>query len=147
MKTSRAGIDFIADHEGEVLEVYADPVGLPTLGVGHLLTSDEKRAMPIGTKITKEQSRAYLAKDLAQMESAVNESVKVPITQNQFDALVSLAFNIGAGGFKRSSVLRNLNNRKFTAAADAFLLWNKAGGKVLKGLTRRRREERELFLK
>jgi lysozyme len=140
------GIKFIAGHEGEILRVYADPVGLLTLGVGHLLTAAEKKAMPLGTKITQKQSREYLAKDLQRFERAINAAVAVPITQNQFDALVSFAFNVGESAFKRSSVLRNLNNRKFAAAADSLLAWNKAGGRVLKGLTRRRKEERELFL-
>jgi lysozyme len=144
--TSQKGIDFIAGHEGEILRVYKDPIGLATLGVGHLLTESEKRDMPVGTKITRKQSREYLAKDLKKMERAVNAAVKVPITQNQFDALVSFTFNVGVGGLKRSSVLRQLNNRKFDAAADALLLWNRAGGRVLKGLTRRRKEERAMFL-
>lgn len=107
--------------------------------------------MPVGTKITKAQSRAYLRKDLARFERCVNDAVTVPINQNQFDALVSLAFNIGEANFEKSSVLRLLNQKNYTGAADAFLRWNKAKKKgvltVLPGLTRRRKEERALFLK
>lgn len=143
---SEDGIKLLIEFEGEVLSVYKDPVGLPTLGVGHLVKPDEKANYPVGKKITKEESRKFLRNDLKKFEACVNNAVTVPITQNQFDALVSLAFNIGEGGFKRSSVLRNLNNRKFDAAADAFLAWNKAGGKVLPGLTRRRNAERSIFL-
>lgn len=145
-KVSDEGIELLVEFEGEILKVYKDPIGLPTLGVGHLVTKDEKKDWPVGKKITKAQSRAFLRQDLARFESAVNNTVTVPITQNQFDALVSLAFNIGESAFKRSSVLRNLNNRKFQAAADSFLAWNKAGGKTLHGLTRRRNTERSVFL-
>lgn len=150
-KVSSAGIEEIVKHEGEILEVYEDPVGLPTLGVGHLLTPSELRAMPVGTKITKAQSREYLRKDLARFERCVTDAVRVSINQNQFDALVSLAFNIGEANFEKSSVLRLLNRRNYLDAANAFRLWNKArkNGElvVLKGLTRRRESERALFLK
>lgn len=146
LTTSDNGIKLIKDFEGEILKVYADPVGLLTLGVGHLLTPAEKRSFKLGQKITRAESTKFLREDLADAETAVNSSVHVPITQNQFDALVSLTFNIGTAGFKRSSVLRNLNSGKLIHAADAFLLWNKAGGRVISGLTSRRRAERDLFL-
>jgi len=145
-KVSSDGINLLVEFEGEVLKVYKDPIGLPTLGVGHLVTPNEKKDYPVGKKITRAESRQFLRRDLARFEDCVNSSVKVPITQNQFDALVSLAFNIGEGAFKRSSVLRNLNARKFDAAADSFRAWNKAGGKTLPGLTRRRATERSVFL-
>lgn len=132
--------------EGEILKVYKDPIGLPTLGVGHLVTPAEKKDYPVGKKITRAESREFLRNDLRRFEDAVNNLVKVPITQNQFDALTSFAFNVGEGNLKRSSVLRNLNNRKFDAAANSFLAWNRAGGKVLDGLTRRRHTERSVFL-
>jgi lysozyme len=144
--TGDKGLKIIVEFEGEILKVYNDGFGYPTAGVGHLLTPAEKRSIPIGTKITREQSRAWLAQDLKEAEDAVNSSIKVPITQNQFDAMVSLAFNIGVAGYKRSSVVRNLNNRKFAAAADSILAWNKVKGKEVRGLTRRRKAERELFL-
>lgn len=144
--TSDNGVRFITRFEGEILHVYDDGFGYPTAGVGHLLTAAEKKQYPIGTKITKEQSRAWLKQDLRKAEEAVRNGVTVPITQNQFDALVSFTFNVGIGGFNRSSVRSNLNNRHFTAAADSLLKWNKAGGKTVKGLTRRREAERELFL-
>lgn len=150
MKVSPNGIKFIAEHEGEILEVYKDPVGLPTLGVGHLLSKAELAAMPVGTKITRQQSREYLAKDLARFERAIESAITVPVNQNQFDALVSFAFNIGESAFRRSSTLRKLNAKDYVGAADAMLAWNKAtkNGKrvVLTGLTRRRKEERALFL-
>lgn len=150
-KVSSDGLEEIIAHEGEILEVYADPVGLPTLGVGHLLTPSERRTMPVGTKITRAESRAYLRKDLAKFERCINDAVKVPINQNQFDALVSLAFNIGEANFEKSTVLRLLNKSNYIDAAEAFLRWNKARKNgvltVLPGLTTRRKRERALFLK
>lgn len=143
---SDKGLEQIIKHEGEILKVYLDPVGLPTVGVGHLLLPSEKKIFPVGTRITKEVSRHFLRKDIARFEKAVNAAVNVPINQNQFDALVSLSFNIGEGAFKRSTVLKKLNNGDVAGAADAFLAWNKAGGRVLPGLVTRRKAERKLFL-
>jgi lysozyme len=144
--TGQRGLDLIVEFEGEILKVYNDGFGYPTAGVGHLLSPAEKRAMPIGTKITRQQSRDWLKQDLEEAESAVNSTITVPITQNQFDAMTSLAFNIGTTGFKRSTLARKLNARHFAEAADAFLSWNKSRGKVVAGLARRRKAERALFL-
>ena len=79
-------------------------------------------------------------------EARVNKSILLPMTQNQFDAMVLLCYNIGESSFARSSVVRNFNAGNLQKAADSFLLWNKAGGKVSKGLTNRRQKERNLFL-
>lgn len=156
LRVSKHGREFITAHEGEILKVYLDPVGLPTMGVGHLLTDEEKAKYPVGSVITRGVSQEFLERDLRRFENAVNTLVKVPINQNQFDALVSFAFNVGEGernpktgkynGFRGSSVLRHLNNGDYEKAANAFLSWNKSKGKVLPGLTRRRNEERALFL-
>ena len=156
LRVSKHGREFITAHEGEILKVYLDPVGLPTMGVGHLLTDEEKAKYPVGSVITRGVSQEFLERDLRRFENAVNTLVKVPINQNQFEALVSFAFNVGEGernpktgkynGFRGSSVLRHLNNGDYEKAANAFLAWNKSKGKVLPGLTRRRKEERELFL-
>lgn len=146
LRVSKHGREFITAHEGEILKVYLDPVGLPTMGVGHLLTDEEKAKYPVGSVITRGVSQEFLERDLRRFENAVNTLVKVPINQNQFDALVSFAFNVGEANFKRSSVLRHLNAGLYAKAADAFLAWNKSKGKVLPGLTRRRKEERDLFL-
>lgn len=146
MRVSKHGREFITAHEGEILRVYLDPVGLPTMGVGHLLTDEEKAKYPVGSVITRGVSQEFLERDLRRFENAVSALVKVPLNQNQFDALVSFAFNVGEANFKRSSVLRHLNAGLYAKAADAFLAWNKSKGKVLPGLTRRRKEERALFL-
>ncbi|MFK7073950.1 lysozyme, partial [Acinetobacter baumannii] len=100
-----------------------------------------------GDTCTAEQAKTYFKHDLAKFEKTVNESVTVPLNQNQFDALVSLTYNIGSGAFNNSTLLKKLNKRDYQGAADQFLVWNKAGGKVMKGLVRRREAERALFLK
>jgi lysozyme len=140
------GIDLIVSFEKEVLHVYDDGFSYPTVGVGHLLTADEKLAMPLGTRITKEQSREFFKNDLKKYIDAVNKAVTAQITQNQFDALVSLCFNIGIGAFNKSTLVKKLNSGNYAGAADGFLVWNKVKGDPVKGLTRRRTAERALFL-
>ena len=149
MRTSSAGRAAIARREGNVLTAYLDSVGVWTIGVGHTSVAGPPRVTK-GLKITAAQSDEILQRDLASVEASVSAMVKVPLNQNEFDALVSLVFNIGAGGFKGSSVLRNLNAGNRRGAADSMLAWNKGtiGGKkvVLKGLANRRAEERAQFL-
>jgi lysozyme len=149
MQTSPAGRAAIARREGNVLKAYLDSVGVLTIGVGHTSAAGAPKVTK-GMTITATQSDDILARDLAGVEAAVASLVKVPLNQNEFDALVSLVFNIGAGGFKSSSVLRNLNAGNRAGAADAMLAWNKGtiGGKkvALSGLTSRRKDERAQFL-
>ena len=146
MHTSINGQDIIKNHEALRLTVYPDQRGLPTIGYGHLLKPGE--SFPNG--INEEQAGALLVGDLATAENAVNAGVKVSITQNQFDALVSLAFNIGAGAFRSSTVLRKLNAGDVAGSAAAFALWNKVsqGGQLVvsAGLMNRRTDEANLFL-
>jgi lysozyme len=150
MQTSPAGRAAIARREGNVLKAYLDSVGELTIGVGHTSAAGSPKVVK-GQTITAAESDAILARDLASVEASVSSLVKVPLNQNEFDALVSLVFNIGAGGFKGSSVLRNLNAGNRAGAADAMLAWNKGivkGKKVaLPGLTNRRQEERMQFLR
>lgn len=124
MRTSKEGLRLITQREGKILHVYRDSKGLPTAGVGHLLLPDEKKAMPVGTKITQQQCDEWLAADLKECEDAVN-GLGVKLTQNEFDALVSLTLNIGVGGFNRSTVARRLKAGDHKAAAEAILLWDK----------------------
>lgn len=140
MKTSPTGISFIEAWEGCKLTAYQDIVGIWTIGVGH--TGPE---VVRGKRITQAEADAILAADLVRFERAINAEVKVPLTQNQFDALVSLAFNIGVGAFSKSTLLRKLNAHDFVGAAKAFLSWNRAGGKVSNGLTKRREAEMNVF--
>lgn len=133
----------IARLEGEVLHAYRDQAGVLTIGVGHVVKKGE--SFP-GT-ITKEESRELLRKDVKIAEDAVNNSVKVSLTQDQFDALVSFTFNVGGGALKKSTLLRLLNAGDYQGAADQFPKWRVAGGKVLQGLVNRRQAERQTFLK
>lgn len=141
MITSSKGQDFIVREEGEKLRAYLDAVGIWTIGVGHTGWVDAK---PVGRGmvITKEKSRQILQVDLKRFENAVNECVRVPLAQHQFDALVSLAFNIGEGAFRRSTLVKLLNCRN-PVASEQFLVWKYAGGRPI--LLNRRKREKALF--
>ena len=149
MTTSAAGRAKITEREGNKLVAYLDSVGVWTIGVGHTAAAGEPVPKK-GMKITAALSDAILGRDLATFETAVNRAVKVALTQNQFDALVSLAFNIGGGAFAKSTLVKHLNRGDIDSAADAFRLWNKGtvAGKrvVIAGLTKRREQERAQFL-
>lgn len=134
------GLDLIKDFEGLRLNSYRDAVGVWTIGYGHTRTAGP------GQRITNAQATALLREDVANFENAVTRAVRVPITENQFAALVSFAYNVGSGALNSSTLLRRLNAGDTLGAADEFLRWNRAGGRVLAGLTRRRVAERELFL-
>lgn len=144
-KTATKGIELIKEFEGCRLTAYKCPAGVWTIGYGHTGMVDGK-AIASGMTITAAKATELLRKDLATFEAAVNSYVTAPITQNMFDALVSFAFNCGAGALKGSTLLKKLNAKDYNGAAAEFARWNKAGGKVLAGLTRRRRMESILFL-
>ncbi|WP_288061363.1 lysozyme [Rodentibacter caecimuris] len=144
MEISERGINFIVAEEGERSTAYQDVVGIWTIGVGHTGFVDGKPVAK-GMTITQEKSREILKADLARFEKAINASVNVPLKQNQFDALVSLAFNIGEGAFRRSTLLRKLNAGDYNGASQQFLVWKNAGGRVSQGLLNRRRREKALF--
>jgi len=140
MNTSQRGIELIKQHEGVRYQAYDDGVGVWTVGVGHT------KGVVKGDKIDDRQVDQFLREDLESAEYAVSRLVTVDLTQNQFDALVSLVFNIGSGAFSTSTLLKMLNKGNLPAAADQFGRWNMAGGKVLRGLVIRRAAERALFL-
>lgn len=148
MKTSPAGIKFLEANEGVLLVVYRDVSGIPTVGCGHVVRLSDY--LNVGDQITQAQCDAFLAADVARCESAINGAVTVPITQNQFDALVSLCFNTGVGGFLASTVLRDLNAGLIADEKRAFELWDKDvenGVKVVDAaLLARRDREIALFL-
>ena len=124
MKTSPAGRAAIAQREGNKLKAYRDTKGIWTIGVGHTAAAGAP-APKAGMTITAAQSDEILSRDLAGVEAAVNSAVKVPVSQNQFDAMVSLAFNIGNGGFKKSTIVKRLNAGDVAGAGAAFMMWNK----------------------
>lgn len=148
---SPAGLKLIQSFEGcekamkgtRRFKAYVDPVGVLTIGWGH--TNATGRAFSAESVWTQAECNAALREDMAKFESAVRSLSKIPLAQCQFDALVSFAYNCGAGNLKSSTLLRKVNRRDFAGAAREFAKWNKAGGRVLKGLTRRRAAEATLF--
>jgi lysozyme len=139
-----ATIKLIKEFEGERLTAYKDPIGLLTVGVGHLVKQGEP--YNLGQKITPEESEALLRKDLEIAEVAVRRHVKVLINENSYGALISFVFNLGEGALRKSTLLRKLNDGDFQGAAEEFKHWVNAGGRRLPGLVRRREAEKELFL-
>ncbi|HGM4636861.1 TPA: lysozyme [Serratia marcescens] len=143
MKISNNGIDFLKRQEGEKLSAYKDTRGIPTSGVGHTGLVDGK-PVAMGMTISKEKSSDLLRFDLQWTERAIN-SANVTLNQNQYDALCSLVFNIGASAFNGSTLLRKLKAGDYAGAADQFLAWKRAGNDPDILLPRRQRE-RALFL-
>jgi lysozyme len=141
MNASEAAYDLIKSFEGLFLRAYLCPAGVWTIGYGHTKNVKE------GDTCTPTQADFWLRKDVEEAIAAVNQLITVPLTQSQFDALVSFTFNVGTGALKASTMRRLLMLRNYAAAAMQFERWNKAKGKVLPGLTRRRKEEKDLFLK
>lgn len=158
MTISDSGLKFVMHHEGFKKNVYKDVALLPTIGVGHLLLPEENQrgAINIGgtfikPPLTDDQVMQLLRQDLVRFIKSVQEACKIELTQNQFDACVSLSFNIGVGGFKKSSVVKRINSDDFPNVPDAFMMWTKATingqRQVIKGLVNRRRAEVDLFTK
>ena len=144
-KTSKAGKDLIKEFEGFRATAYICPANVVTVGYG--TTRIQGKAIQLGTTITTDEADMFLEEDLKTFEDNINQKVTIEISQNQFDALVAFVYNVGAGNFNKSTLLKKVNASEFKKAADEFLKWNKAGGKILKGLTNRRTAERELFLR
>lgn len=138
-------VDAIKEHEGLRLKAYLDSVGIWTIGYG-----DTGPDVVKGLVITKENAEERLRKRLVEFEGYVDRYVKVALTQNQFDALVSLVYNIGPANFASSTLLKKLNDGDYQGAADQFLVWNKGrvDGKLVRieGLANRRAKERKQFL-
>lgn len=139
MNISDRGLRLIQQFEGLRLAAYDDGVGVQTIGYGHT-----KGVQP-GDRITREQAEAFLREDVAEAEEALR-MVTAPLTQNQRDALVSFVFNLGADRLKDSTLLKRLNAGDYKGAADEFMKWRMAAGKVMPGLVKRRAAERALFL-
>jgi len=143
MKTSVKGREFIKGFEALRLIAYPDPGtgGKPwTIGWGHT------KGVKQGDRITQDQAEQFFSDDLAVYELTVNSAIKRPMTQNQFDAMVSLAFNIGGSNFAQSTLVKEFNIGDAQGAADQFPRWKFSGGKVMPGLVKRRAAEREVFL-
>lgn len=145
-KISKDGLELIKYFEGLSLKPYLDAVNIPTIGFGNTYYPDGKKVTLQDKEITEEKAfeiLEYIAnKDFG---SNINKVAKVPLNQNQFDALVSFAYNIGNGNFNSSTLLRWLNQGNYKEASMQLLRWDKSKGIVLNGLTKRRKAEKELF--
>lgn len=141
MNVSEKGLNLIKNFEGCRLEAYKCPAGIWTIGYGHTGSTVHQ-----GLKITPKEADSLLKTDLIVHCNNVTKLVKVPLNQNQFDALVSLEYNIGYGNFSTSTLLRLLNSKDYNGAAEQFAVWRKGGGKILPGLVKRRQAEKVLFL-
>ena len=143
MAINAAALSLIKRFEGLKTTAYYCAAHVPSIGFGHTATV---KASDVGVKkITEAQAEKLLQDDLKRFEADVSRLVKVPINENQFGALVSFCYNIGTGAFAGSTLLKLLNAGRTKEAADQFARWNKAGGRILAGLTARRAAERLLF--
>ena len=146
MAVSPFGVDLICGFEGKRLTAYDDGVGVWTIGFGTTVYPNGIKVMK-GDTCTEAQAKTYMAHDLKKFEATVNKAVTVQLNQNQFDALVSLAYNIGTNAFSKSTLVKKLNSNDIRGAADQFDLWVNAGGERMQGLVNRRTVEKALFLK
>lgn len=142
MRISDAGVDLIKSFEGLKLEAYKCPAGIWTIGYGYT-----GPGVTSGLSIDEQEAESLLYDDLVKFEDGVNKlTCELDITQGMFDALVCFAYNVGLDALARSTLLKLLKQNKVLEASEQFKVWNKAGGKELAGLTRRRNAEAELFL-
>ena len=135
METSKTGLDLIKHFEGCELYAYKCPAGVWTIGYGHT------KGVEPGMQITEQDAEDMLKEELIEYESYINDLVTVGLNQNQFDAMVSWVYNLGAGNLKASTLLKVLNAGDYAGVPEQMLRWNKAGGTVLEGLTRPRQAE------
>lgn len=145
MKISAMGLELIKEFEGFSANAYLCPAKIPTIGYGNTFYSDGRK-VKLGEQISKTDALELLEKIVNKdFADKIFSAIKVPVAQNQFDAMVSLAYNIGTGSFLKSTLLKKVNAGDFIGASEEFLKWNKSGGKELLGLTRRRKREQDLF--
>lgn len=145
-EVNKAAIDLIKEFEGLRLLAYQDSVGVWTIGYGTTAAAGVGITPKAGMRITQGEAEEYLRRGVEKFAPQVHMALHRDPTANQFGAMTSLAYNVGPGAFKGSTLLRKFNAGDVAGAADEFLKWNKAGGRVLAGLTRRREAERALFL-
>jgi lysozyme len=154
MKMSENGLRLLAQWEGFRRAAYDDVAGYKTIGVGHLLTAEEmasgilkinRESVKWRDCLTDDEVLVLLAQDITPREDVINDCVAVSLEQCQFDALVSFVFNIGDGAFKKSTLLRLINQETFSLVPEQFMRWNKAGGRIVAGLNNRRMNEVKLW--
>lgn len=142
-KINTEGLQLIKNFEGFRGYRYKDAVGIWTIGYGHVIHSGETFKEPI----SEQEGNNLLLSNIVTYENGVKESVNVSLNSNQFSALVSFVYNLGVTSLQESTLLKLLNQGKYSEAAEQFLRWDRAGGEVLVGLERRREKEKELFMK
>jgi lysozyme len=154
MQVGQQGKNLFKEWEGLVMHEYLDSGGAPTIGIGHLLTRSERtsgkiiiggQALDYRNGLTEQQCWDLVDQDLDSVEATVNEAVTVPLNQNQFDALVSFAFNVGNGAFRGSTLLKQLNQGQYEQVPTQLSRWNKDNGHVVQGLINRREKEITLW--
>jgi len=132
------GLEFIKGFEGFSAKMYLDLVGIPTIGYGHT-------KQPLPDSVTEEEAEELLRQDVEAAERAVLRLIKVPLSDGQFDALVSFTYNLGGGALQRSTLRQKVNRGEHEDAAGEFLKWTRAGGRTIKGLVRRRQAESIMY--
>lgn len=154
MQMSKKGLDLLAQWEGIELKMYKDVAGLPTIGIGHLLTQDELSSGKIFIQdkvaryadgLTKQQVIQLLSQDVENVEQFVTDQVQVDLKPHQFDTLVSFAFNVGNGAFKNSTLLKVLNKGLHDEVPNQLARWVYSGGRKIQGLINRRNNEINLW--
>ena len=146
MRISPRGLSLLKQFEGCILVPYKDSAGLWTIGYGHLIADGRTLPDSAKYKISQKQADLLLKYDVIPREKAVERRCTVPLHQTEFDARVSFVFNLGAGCFQRSTIRQKLNRGDRAGAAKVLLRYNRAGGKVIKGLVNRRMAEFKLFM-
>ena len=146
MKTGHSGIALIKKYEGFRGKPYLDPVGIPTIGYGATYYPNGKKVTMQDREITEKEATELLQNMLGEYEKGVKKEIQRELNQNQFDALVSFAYNLGNGALASSTLAKRINSNPCDPdISKQFERWNKAGGKVLAGLVRRRKEEAKLY--
>ena len=138
---TQEGLNLIKQYEGFSSTTYLCPAGYPTIGYGHLVRAGEDF-----TTLTEEAAEQLLRKDVASAERAVCRLINTPLTDGQFDALVSFTFNLGAGALQRSTLRRKVNRQTHQEVPEQLMRWVWAGGRKLRGLIRRRAAEAEHYM-
>ena len=143
---SQNGLNFISSFEGFRTNVYQDSKGVWTIGFGSTYDLNGKPITAQTLPVTREVALKMLLAHLKGVESFMQKTVAILLNQNEYDAICSFIYNVGSGNFQKSTLLKKLNLSDRAGAANEFIKWNKSGGKIIAGLTRRRIAEKELFL-
>jgi len=146
MEVSVRGLNLIKRFEGLSLKPYLCPAKIPTIGYGNTFYEEGTKVAMDDKPITIKRAEMLLKLIVDKFAIGVEKVLKVPLEQNQFDAVVSFSYNVGLGSLKSSTLLKKINDGKFLEASKEFGRWNKANGKILDGLTKRREAERLLFI-